>query len=109
MCTAGISWPFPLGWGWTGDDAWVGWDHSRELLVGVDRLAEAVEVRVAHPVRVVVAAVGVAEAREPIVRVGSAAVVRLADVVLVVLAGMRRQGESARVGLPVRCLLVSRA
>lgn len=76
-----------------------GWDgiHLRELLVGVDSLAEAVEVRVAHPVRVVVAPVSVAEAGEPVVGVGPTAVVRLADVILVVLAGVGSQGEGARV------------
>ena len=75
--------------------------NSREGLAGVDGLALAVEVGVAEAVRVVVAAVGVAVAGEPVVRVGATALVLNADVVFVaVVAGVGGEGEGVRVGLP---------
>jgi hypothetical protein len=75
--------------------------NSRELLGGVDLLAGAVEVGVAHAVRVVVAAVGVAVTSVAVVRVGAAAVGVGADVEVVVLAGVGREGVRVRVGLPI--------
>lgn len=84
----------------------LGWStrDSRELLAGVDRHALAVEIGVAQAVRVVVAAVGVAIAREAVVRVCAAAARRLADVVLVVLARVRREGKSMGVGFPGKAM-----
>lgn len=72
-------------------------DGLRELLGGVDNLAGAVEVGVAHAVWVIVATVGIAESGEAVLRVGTSAVIRLADVVLVVLTWVRSQGEGVRV------------
>lgn len=72
----------------------------RELLGGVELLVLAVEVGVAHAERVVVAAVGVAVAGEAVLRVGTTATVGLADVVVVVLARVRRESKSVGVGLP---------
>jgi hypothetical protein len=77
-----------------------GGENIRELLGGVNRLALAVEVGVAHAVGVVVAAVGVTLAGEAVVRVGTATVVGLADVVRVLRARVRSKGKSVRVGLP---------
>lgn len=74
--------------------------HVREYLAGVDSQALAVEVGVAHAVRVVVTAVGVTLAGEAVLGVGSAAVVSLADVVAVLGAGVRGEGKGVRVGLP---------
>lgn len=74
-----------------------------ELLAGVDLKALAVKVGVPHAVRVVVAAVGVAATGEAVLRVGAAASVGLADVVLVVLASVGGEGVGIRVGLPVSC------
>jgi hypothetical protein len=55
---------------------------------------------VTHAVRVVVAAVGVATTGEAVFRVGATASVVLADVVLVVLARVRREGEGMGVRFP---------
>ena len=77
--------------------------NDGELLAGVDLKALAVKVGVAHAVRVVVATVGVAASGEAVLRVGAAARVGLADVVLVVLAGVGGEGVGVRVGLPVPC------
>jgi hypothetical protein len=82
--------------------------NLRELLAGVDSLALAVEFGVAHSVGVVVAAVGVAIAGEAVIRVGAAAARGLADVVLVVLAGVRGECKSMGVGLPARALKADR-
>ena len=83
-----------------GDAVWKT-GNIRELLAGIDGLALAVEVGVAHAVRVVVATVGVAKTGEAVLGVGTAAGIPLADVVLVVLARVRREGERVCVGLPV--------
>lgn len=69
----------------------------RELLAGIDCQTLAVEVGVAHAVRVVIAAVGVAETGEAIFGVGSATIVGLADVVLVVLASVGSEGKGVSV------------
>lgn len=69
------------------------WEHLRELLAGVHRLSLAIEVLDAHPVGVVVAAVGVAFASKAILRVGTAARVFLAHVVCVFGARVGRQRE----------------
>ena len=74
--------------------------YDGKLLAGIDGEALAVEVLVAHSVRVVVTAVSVAVAREPVLRVGAAAARRFAHVVLVVLARVRRKGKGVRVGFP---------
>ncbi len=75
---------------------------SRELAAGVEGLALAIEIWVAHAVGVVVAAVGVAVASEAVVRVCATAARGLADVVLVVLARVGGEREGMRVRLPVR-------
>jgi hypothetical protein len=75
----------------------------RERSRGIDLLALAIEVNVAHAVRVVVAAVGVAETGVALLGVGTTAALTdtiLADVVLVVLAGVGGQGKGVLVGLP---------
>ena len=72
----------------------------RELPAGVDGLALAVEVGVAHAVGVVVAAVGIALASEAIIRVSTTAVGASADVVVVVRAGVGSEGKGVGVGLP---------
>ena len=74
-----------------------------KLLAGVDLEALAVEVVVAHAVGVVVAAVGVAVTGEAVLRVGTAASIRLANVILVVLASVGGEGVGIRVGLPASC------
>lgn len=74
--------------------------HDSKLFAGVDRKALAVEVLVAHSVRVVVTAVSVTVAREPVVRVGAAAARRFANVVLVVLARVRCESKCVCVGFP---------
>jgi len=66
--------------------------NIRKLLGGVNSLALAVEFRVAQPVRVVIASVGVALAGEAVLGVGTAAAGGLADVVLVVRAGVGGEG-----------------
>lgn len=72
----------------------------REDGAGVNSLAGTVEVLIADAEGVVVAAVGVAETSEAVLGVGATAVGGLADVVLVVLAGVGGEGEGVRVGLP---------
>lgn len=74
-----------------------------EGLAGVESLALAVEVGVAHAVGVVVAAVGVAAAGVAVLGVGAAALVVVTAHVVVVeadLAGVGGQGEGVGVGLP---------
>ncbi len=80
---------------------------SRKLLVCVERLAQAVEVGVTHAVGVVVAAVGVTIASEAVVGVCSTTASRLADVVLVVLARVRRKGKCICVGFPWGVMLAT--
>lgn len=75
-------------------------NYLRELLGGVDDLAGAVEVGVAHAVWVVVTAVGVAVTSEAVLGVGTAAVWSSADVEIVVLTSVGGQSEGVRVGLP---------
>ena len=75
--------------------------YLREGLSGVDGLALAVEVGVAQPVRVVVAAVCIATTVETVLGVGTTAGVVLADVVVVILAGVRSEGVRVGVGLPI--------
>ena len=68
--------------------------YIREFLCGVDaRSAPAIEIMVSKTVRVVVAAVGITLAIESIGRVGATAlVVTIANMVGVLLAGMRSEG-----------------
>lgn len=72
----------------------------RELLAGIDGLALAVEVGVAHAVRVVVAAVGVTVTGEALGGVSATAVGVLADVVVIVLASVGSESERVGVGFP---------
>ena len=94
-----LAWKSALG-SVMGGGRWPG-ENVRELAGRVDSLALAVEVGVAHAVGVVVTAVGVALAGEAVVGVGSAAVLVFADVVRVLLACVRREGEGVGVGLPI--------
>ena len=79
----------------------------RELLAGIDGLALSVEVGDTHAVRVVVATVGIAFSGEAVIRVGTATVVGLADVVVVVRARVGSKSERVRVGLPVLLVNIS--
>lgn len=72
----------------------------RKFLAGVEGLALAVEFRVAHAVRVVIAAVSIAVTGEAVVRVSAAAVLPLADVIGVVLARVGGKGERVGVRFP---------
>jgi hypothetical protein len=78
----------------------------REFLAGVYSLSLAVEVRVTHAVWVIVAAVGVTVASKAIVGVGTAAVLVFADVVCVVLATVRGEGERVGVRFPSKVMLI---
>lgn len=72
-----------------------GWglEYLRELLASVNSLSLSVEVLLSHPVGVVVAAVGVALASKAILRVCTAAVVFLADMVCILSTRVGRQCE----------------
>ena len=74
--------------------------YLREFLAGVEGLALSVEVGVAHTVGVVVAAIGVTVTGEAVVGVSAAAATGLADVVGVVLARVRSEGERVGVRFP---------
>ena len=74
--------------------------NNGELLGGVDRLAGAVEVSVSVAEGVQVATVGVARAGVTLLGVGTAAVVGLADEVLVRLAGVGGESKRLAIGLP---------
>lgn len=73
--------------------------NLREHLGGVERLAGAVEVLVTLPIWVVIATVGVTVAVEAVFGVSTTAAVILANVVCVVLARMRGNGEGVSIGL----------
>lgn len=72
----------------------------RELLGGVNSLALAIELSVAHAVWVVVATIGVTLSSEAVIRVGTTAVRARADVVLIVRARMGGESKRVGVGLP---------
>ena len=72
----------------------------REGRASVNGLARAVKVLDTNTEGVVVAAVGVAESSEAVLGVGTTTVGGLADVVLVVLAGVGGESEGVGVGLP---------
>lgn len=74
--------------------------HDSELFACIDRETFSVKVLITHAVWVVVATIGVAVASKAIVRVCTATARRLADVVLIVLARVRRKRKGMRIGLP---------
>ena len=78
-----------------------GGNDLRELLAGVDNLADTIEVGVTHAVGVIIATVGVAETVEAFLGVGTTAGVVLADVVVIVLARVGGKSEGVGVGLPI--------
>lgn len=67
--------------------------NVRELLARIDGLPLSVKVGVAHPVRVIVTAIGVAQSSKAILGVRAATGVSVADVILVILARVRSERE----------------
>lgn len=74
--------------------------HDGHLLGSIDRLANAVELLVAHAVRVEVATIGIAHTGIPVIAVGATAVVALAAGLVDFLARMGSIGSGHVVGLP---------
>lgn len=100
----------PLGWGCLdllaaldeklGKPVLAELGYNSELLARVDGEALAVKIGIAHAIGIIVAAVSVAATCEAVFRVGTTAVGRFANVVLVILASVRRKGKGVRIGLP---------